>query len=58
MRFECDADEPVGQQALSWGGRGVGGAGVGGAGAAPASSGAGRHSYFRARKLQRAALAF
>ena len=42
VQFPCDSDEVPGQQALAYG-------------AAPpkASSGAGRHSYMRARKLQR-----
>lgn len=60
VKFECDADEAPGQQVLSFGR--AGGAGAGAASAGPpggaASSGAGRHSFFRARKLQRAQLAF
>lgn len=53
VKFEADADDAPGQQVLSFGARGAAAGG-----AAVASSGAGRHSYFRARKLQRAALAF
>ncbi|PSC74097.1 ribonuclease H2 subunit A [Micractinium conductrix] len=59
VKFECDADDdavPYGQRTLAFGGSG--GGGVQPAGSAPASSGAGRHSYFRARKLHRAQLAF
>lgn len=55
VKFEAGADDAPGQQTLNFGGRV---AGSGAAGAAAASSGAGRHSYFRARKMQRAGLAF
>lgn len=58
VKFECDADEAPGQQLLSFGrGTSSSGGGAGPPGGA-ASTGAGRHSYFRARKLQRAQLAF
>lgn len=57
VRFECDADDP-GQHTLNFGGRGAAAAPAAGPGSAAASSGTGRHSYFRARKLQRAGLAF
>lgn len=60
VKFECDADDAPGQQVLSFG-RGASGA-SGTAAAGPpggtASNGTGRHSFFRARKLQRAQLAF
>ena len=53
VTFECDADDaPPGQQTLSFGAPGAPVAPC----SAAASSGAGRHSYFRARKLQRAGL--
>ncbi|KAL4439043.1 hypothetical protein ABPG77_006980 [Micractinium sp. CCAP 211/92] len=58
VKFECDADEAPGQQLLSFGrGTSSSGGGAGPPGGA-ASTGTGRHSYFRARKLQRAQLAF
>ena len=42
VQFACESDEVPGQQALAYG-----------AALPKASSGAGRHSYMRARKLQR-----
>jgi hypothetical protein len=58
ITFQCDAEDavPFGQQMLTFGGKAGGPAAV--AGSAPASSGAGRHSYFRARRLQRVAASF
>ncbi|KAL4856715.1 Ribonuclease H2 subunit A [Chlorella vulgaris] len=59
VTFECDADDApgMGQQLLSFGSKAAPLAAAA-AGAAPTSSGAGRHSFFRARKLQRALQCF
>lgn len=48
VKWECDEDGDASQQTLNFGG-------ARGGPAAQASTGAGRHSYFRARKLQRIA---
>jgi ribonuclease H2 subunit A len=56
VKFECDADDVPGQQVLSFGGKAAGAAA--GGSSAVASTGSGRHSYFRARKLQRVQAAF
>ena len=48
VRWECDEDSG-GQQTLSFGGSAAAAGGLG----ATQSTAKGRHSYFRARKLQR-----
>lgn len=65
VKFECDADDGgLGQMRLSFGTKAAGNAPGAAAGVPPAgvataqSSGTGRHSFFRARKLQRVQMAF